>query len=287
MSSPQPSIFAPLARCHRHLEYKLKGNVNASMLRPLTKAVSAKAGAVIGFSYDLWQQLEQELPAQLKPFTTIGTAQSTQADIWLWLAGDNHSEVLDASLALHQLLDSYAELEREVDGQQYHQSRDLTGFEDGSANPKTDEARRQAACIPLDEAGAGGCYALSQQWQHNLPAFNAIPKQEQEGIIGRSKDDSIELRGEHMPATSHVSRTDVKVDGVAQKIWRRSVPWGGVEANGLYFVGFSCELSRLEIQLKRMFGLTDDGIKDRLTEFSSPISSSYWFCPSLEQLRAL
>jgi putative iron-dependent peroxidase len=70
-----------------------------------------------------------------------------------------------------------------------------------------------------------------------------------------------------MPANSHVSRTDVKVGNVAQKVWRRSVPWGGVTTNGLYFVGFACELSRLEIQLERMYGLTDDRISDRLTEF--------------------
>lgn len=287
MSTPQASIFAPLARCHRHLEYKLAGTADAAALRPLINAVNAMPGVVIGFGYAAWQQLQQEPPAQLKAFTTIGAAPSTQADLWLWIAGDSHSEVLDRSLALHGLVAAQAQLVREIDGQQYHQSRDLSGFEDGSGNPKTDEARQQAACIPAGETGVGGCYVLTQQWQHNLPAFNAVPQQEQEGIIGRTKADSIELRGDAMPASSHVSRTDVNVAGVAQKVWRRSVPWGGVETNGLYFVGFACELSRLEIQLERMFGLTDDGIKDRLTEFSTAISSSWWFAPSQDQLASL
>jgi putative iron-dependent peroxidase len=77
------------------------------------------------------------------------------------------------------------------------------------------------------------------------------------------------------------------VGDVAQKVWRRSVPWGGVANNGLYFVGFACELSRLEIQLQRMYGLTEDGISDRLTEFSSAIRSSWWYVPSDETIKGL
>ena len=51
-----------------------------------------------------------------------------------------------------------------------------------------------------------------------------------------------------MPATSHVSRTDVKLDGVAQKIYRRSAPYSADGEHGLYFLAFSCEQSRFDIQ---------------------------------------
>lgn len=292
MSTPQPNIFAPLASCHRHLEYRLDESVLqsqylANQLRPLISATLAAEHAVIGFGHRLWAALSDAMPAELKPFSKLGPAESTQADIWLWLAADNHSAVLDTSMALHRLLQPYAQLVREIDGQQYHQSRDLTGFEDGSANPKTDDARQQAACIPTGEVGAGGSYVLTQQWLHDLPAFNAQPVSAQEGIIGRTKKESVELEGDAMPVNSHVSRTDVKLDGIAQKVWRRSIPWGGVENNGLYFVGFACELKRLEIQLERMFGLTDDGVVDQLTQYSKPMSSSWWYTPSLETLTAL
>lgn len=284
MSNPQTAILAPLARCHRHLEYRLNPNTVAANIRPLLNAVLAQDNTVIGFGHNAWLQLGQTPPAELKPFSDMGPAKSTQADIWLWIANDDHSNALDDSLALHQLLSPYAQLCREIDGNKYHQSRDLSGFEDGSANPKTDDARRAAAFINDSSANSGGSYVLTQQWQHKLPAFNALPVHDQEGIIGRTKPDSIELEGDAMPATSHVSRTDVKVNGIAQKVWRRSVPWGGAEANGLYFVGFACELSRLEIQLERMFGLSEDKLKDRLTEFSDPISNAWWFAPSKDQL---
>ncbi len=106
-------------------------------------------------------------------------------------------------------------------------------------------------------------------------------------MIGRTKADSIELEGDAMPATSHVSRTDVKLNGVAQKIYRRSVPFGGVAEHGLYFLAFSCDLARFDVQLRRMFGVSDDGLRDRLTEFSRPVTGSYWFAPAADELARL
>ena len=90
-----------------------------------------------------------------------------------------------------------------------------------------------------------------------------------------------------MPADSHVSRTDLKVDGVAMKIWRRSVPFGSAAEVGLYFLAFACERLRFDVQLESMFGATGDGIRDRLTDFSRPVTGSYWFAPSAAELAAL
>ena len=75
-----------------------------------------------------------------------------------------------------------------------------------------------------------------------------------------------------------------KVDGQAQKIFRQSSPYGTATDHGLYFLAFSCELSRFQIQLERMFGLTEDGIHDKLIEYSNAVTSSYWFAPSIEDL---
>ncbi len=41
------------------------------------------------------------------------------------------------------------------------------------------------------------------------------------------------------------------------------------------------------MQLDRMFGRAEDGLMDRLTEFSTPVSGSYWFAPPAESLAAL
>ena len=90
-----------------------------------------------------------------------------------------------------------------------------------------------------------------------------------------------------MPATSHVSRTDVKVDGTAMKILRRSSPYGGAGEHGLYFVAFTCERRRVQIQLDRMYGTAGDDLQDRLMNFSRAVTGSYWFAPSAEQLATL
>ncbi len=128
---------------------------------------------------------------------------------------------------------------------------------------------------------------LSQKGVHDLEAFGALPVAEQERAIGRIKADSIELVGAAMPTDSHVSRTDVKVDGVAQKIYRRSTPFGGVAEHGLYFLAFARELARFEVQLRRMFGVSEDGLHDRLMAFFRPITGSYWFAPSEDALTRL
>ena len=74
-------------------------------------------------------------------------------------------------------------------------------------------------------------------------------------------------------------------DGEEMEIYRRSVPYGTVSENGLHFVAFSADPHRFTAMLERMFGASD-GLRDRLTEFSTPITGAYWFVPGLDDLAA-
>jgi len=78
--------------------------------------------------------------------------------------------------------------------------------------------------------------------------------------------------------------SEKSIDGTAMKIYRRSAPYGSATEQGLYFLSFACEIQRFSIQLERMFGTTNDGLHDRLIEFSTPLTSSYWFAPSQQDL---
>ena len=49
------------------------------------------------------------------------------------------------------------------------------------------------------------------------------------------------------------------------------------------FVAFSADRTRFDRMLSRMFGL-EDGIHDRLTDFSRPVTGSFYFAPSLTLL---
>lgn len=167
----------------------------------------------------------------------------------------------------------------EQHGYLFRDSRDLTGFIDGTANPKED-ARRDVALVPEGKPGAAGSFVLAQQWVHDLTSFHAMDETDQERVIGRTKPDSIELSGDAMPLDSHVSRTDLKKDGVGVKIYRRSAPFGGVLEHGLYFWGFAGELERFDLMLASMFGTTGDGLHDRLIEYSRATTGAYYFAPS-------
>ena len=43
-------------------------------------------------------------------------------------------------------------------------------------------------------------------------------------------------------------------------------------------------LYRFQVLLERMFGVSGDGVSDHLIRYSQPVTSSYWFAPSREDL---
>jgi putative iron-dependent peroxidase len=162
----------------------------------------------------------------------------------------------------------------------YLHDRDLTGFIDGSENPTLVEAP-EVALIPEGQAGAGGTILLLQKWRHEAAAWEALAVAEQEQVIGRTKDASIEL--DEKPADSHVASTDQDEFG---KIFRRNMPYGTVTDHGTMFVGFSAEQRRLTAMLESMAGLAS-GVRDALTNFTQPLTGAYYFVPSIESLRSV
>ena len=297
MAGPQPGIFIEGNRHHTFLEYAARAaagddGIKAAVADSLKEAGEETTHTVVAFGPDLWTRLAPgAVPDGLASFAPIEgldgkSAPSTQRDLFYWIQGAGVDDVFDRMRAVDRAVRPVADLELEQAGFVYRDSRDLTGFVDGTANPK-DDARFEAALVPDGAPGAGGAFVLSQRWVHDLDAFNALPMAEQERVIGRTKPDSIELEGDAMPADSHVSRTDLKVDAVAMKIWRRSVPFGSAAEMGLYFLAFACDLVRFDVQLQSMFGATGDGVRDRLTDFSRPVTGSYWFAPPADDLAAL
>src|SRR6185437_4749788 len=80
----------------------------------------------------------------------------------------------------------------EVHGFKYFDERDLLGFVDGTENP-VDQAATDAAIIGGEDPGfAGGSYVIVQKYLHDLKAWNTVPVEQQENIIGRAKQSDIE-----------------------------------------------------------------------------------------------
>ena len=290
--NPQRAIFDDSARYHRFLEYRVSGEAQrsraagaiASALHAARRSVDRPARIVVAFGRRLWSGLAPgSIPPDLRDFETIEgvdghVAPATQCDLWIWLQGDGEDENVARTFALHAALRQEFELALEQPGFTYFESRDLIDFEDGTANPKDDDARIEAAVVP-NGPGAGGSIVLTQRWVHDLDKFKALDVAAQEAVIGRTKADSIELEGDALAPDSHVARTDVTRDGVALKVYRRSAPYATLARHGLYFLAFACARERHQIQLERMYGVSGDGLHDRLIEFSTADTGSYLFAP--------
>ena len=58
------------------------------------------------------------------------------------------------------------------------------GFVDGTENPRGDAARAAAIVGDGSFAFAGGSYVIVQKYLHDMKAWNAVPVETQEQIIG-------------------------------------------------------------------------------------------------------
>lgn len=296
----QPGVFAPTQPHQYALEYDCADGADDAAVFAALAALDAALSSVrvqgisvvIAFGLNFYRA-HGVAPAPEKggafaPILGGGgkSAPATQRDLLVWLQGPSRDVVFDAAKAADTPLSGAFRRALEVSGFVYHDSRDLTGFVDGSANPEGD-LRVETALVPEGMPGSGGSFMITQKWIHHLSPFEALPVAEQERVIGRTKPDSVEFEGDAMPEDAHVARADVDVEGTPQRLFRRSFPYGTLGEHGLYFVAFSADPDRFDLILRRMYGVTPDGTVDRLLDFSTPHSGSYWFAPSVPDLAAL
>ena len=291
MSSPQTGIFALGTASHAYLEFDAR---EPGAARDVVGAVAALreprttmggVNLVAGFRPELWRELvPEDAPAEVEGFNDdlVGPdgyrMPATQHDAVLWLSGSAYDVVFDTARGAIAVLGAVATLAEESTSWPYLHDRDLTGFIDGNENPSLIDAP-EIAVIPDGSPGAGGTILLLQKWSHDATAWESLPVAEQEHVIGRTKDESVEL--DDKPPTSHVARTDQDEFG---KIFRRNMPYGTVTNHGTMFVGFSAEQQRLTTMLESMAGLTD-GVRDALTRYTQPVTGAYYFVPSTQSLR--
>jgi putative iron-dependent peroxidase len=294
---PQLGIFAQGTSAHHFLEFDLHPGISpADAISPFRRlrapdVSSGGVNLVVGFSADTWRAVAppHHAPRSLADFREVSGpdgrgAPATQHDAWLWISGPAPDVTWGHARAAAAAVAEVASLAAERPAFTYHDGHDMTGFIDGTANPPTRRAP-EVVMVPLGEPGEGGSHVLVMRWVHDLAAFDRLTLGEQEDVIGRTKADSVELTAAAKPATAHIARVEVDDEqGHELEIFRRSVPYGTVSEHGLYFVAFSAERERYDRLLARMFGTSGDGVHDRLTEFSHPVSGACYFAPSLNAL---
>lgn len=277
--SAQPGILAPLPAHGCYLSFSL---IPGTDPRPALRALQDLADgehAVVGIGAGLAAALGAQV-AGLRDFETLDATglkiQATPQALWIWLRGAEPGDVFHLARKLEAALAGSFRLEQGQDAYFYRGGRDLTGYEDGTENPKGDDA--VAAAIAAD----GASFVAVQQWLHRFERFEAMSPQEQDDAIGRQKETNEEL--EDAPESAHVKRTAQESFTPEAFVWRRSMPWSDAKRGGLMFVAFGNSFDAFEAQLRRMVGL-EDGIQDALFGFSRPITTAYYWCPPMAGLR--
>jgi putative iron-dependent peroxidase len=279
-SLAQQGILEPIPLHARYLQAQLRpGSDPREALHALSARVDG-LNTVVGLGASLVQALDAEVPG-LQTFRGIDGARvklpATPADLWVWLRGDARGVLLARSQALADLLAPAFEVTSITDAFRHGDSRDLTGYEDGTENPKGDDA------IPVALADgapgiAGSSFVAQQRWRHHMDRFRAMSKEEQDLCIGRERVSNDEI--EDAPPSAHVKRTAQESFEPEAFVLRRSMPWAEGNEGGLMFTAFGASFYAFEVQLRRMVG-AEDGIVDALFRFSEPETGAYFWCPPM------
>ena len=291
MTTMQPGILAPLPPLAVYLSFDLApgGDARAALARLAERVDGERVVAGVGLS--TVQALGARIDG-LRPFPVLCApgidVPATPAALWLWLRGDDRGELLHLARALDAALAPAFVRREAIDAFQYLDGHDLTGFEDGTENPK-DAAAQAAALVQGRGPGLdGSSFVAVQRWVHQFGRFEAMSADQQDLSIGRHRIGNEEIGD--APPSAHVKRTAQESFSPPAFVLRRSMPWANGLDGGLVFVAFGHSLDAFEAQLRRMVG-EEDGITDALFRFTRPVTGSYYWCPPLSggrlDLRAL
>jgi putative iron-dependent peroxidase len=243
---------------------------------------------VVGVGSRLWDRLfGQPRPLKLHPFPGfVGarhTAVATPGDLLFHVRAHRMDLCFELAERLTSGLVGGAQVVDEVHGFRSFDERDLLGFVDGTENPEGAAARAAAVIAEEDPAFAGGSYVVVQKYLHDLRAWDALPVEQQERAIGRTKLSDIELPDDVKPANSHVAlNTIIDHDGQQQQIMRYNMPFGAVGARefGTYFIAYARTPSVIEQMLTHMFIGKPPGNYDRILDFSTAVTGNLFFVPT-------
>jgi len=244
---------------------------------------------VVGVGFAVWDRLFGDpRPAELHPFPGFAGAQhvavSTPGDLLFHLRAHRMDLCFELAQRLASRFAGCARVVDEVHGFRSFDERDLLGFVDGTENPEGAAAASAVLVGDEDPLFAGGSYVVVQKYVHDLVTWDALPVEEQERAVGRTKLSDIELSAESKPANSHVAlNTIVDEDGTERQIVRFNMPFGRVGAGefGTYFIGYARSPEVIERMLTRMFIGEPPGNHDRLLDFSTALTGNLFFVPTV------
>jgi len=242
---------------------------------------------VTGIGASAWDRLTAlPRPAGLHPFREFLAgnryAIATPGDLLFHIRATRMDMCFELASQITSRLEGAATIVDEVHGFKYFDERDLLGFVDGTENPTGAEAVRATLIGAEEPAYAGGSYVIVQKYLHDLVAWNALPVEAQEKVIGRTKLTDIELDDSVKPTSAHNALTTIVANGEEIDIVRDNMPFGHVGSGefGTYFIGYARSPATTEQMLENMFIGSPPGNYDRILDFSTAVTGTLFFVPS-------
>ncbi len=224
-------VSAPLSRAAIFLVVTInQGEDNSAAVRSfcadfagLVRAVEfrdleARLSCVLGIGSDAWDRLFGDpRPAELHPFREFqaGSRQAiaTPGDLLFHIRAKRMDLCFEIAAQIMAKLGGAVTAVDEVHGFRYFDDRDLLGFVDGTENPRGQAMVAAALIGAEDPAFAGGSYVITQKYMHDLAGWNALPTENQERIMGRTKLADIELDDSVKPTSAHNALTTISENG--------------------------------------------------------------------------
>ena len=261
--------------------------------------LSASFACTVGIGSSIWPHLLPSVPrpAELHAFPRIEgkvhTAPSTPGDLLFHIRSDRRDLCFEFERQILDLLGDAVRVEDDTDGFRYFDTRDLLGFVDGTANPTGAAVTESTLVTESDDTNSvGGSYVVVQKYVHDLKSWRSLSAEKQEGIIGRTKLDNVELDDqgdEQQKPHKQLATVEDPHSGGELAILRDNMPFGspGKGEFGTYFIGYSRKLWVIERMLERMFVGSPPGMYDRILDFSKPLTGGTFFVPSATVLAGL
>ncbi len=270
------------------------GNFSAFIRSILNRYPNAEFSCTMGFGANIWNYYFSEIgtPKELVEFKEIKgnkfTAVSTEGDLIFHIRSNSMGICHEFASVIDLKLGDVVVSVDETHGFRYMNGRAIIGFADGTENPAVDMNPFDFAAIgDEDPTFKGGSYLFVQKYIHDMNAWNSLPVEEQEKVIGRHKFNDVELTDEEKPINAHNKVTNIEdEDGNELKIIRTNIPFANTSTHqyGTYFMGYARSFATTRKMLENMFIGDPIDNTDRLLDFSLAVTGTLFFMPSFDIL---
>jgi len=200
MENYQRGIISPISPFSTYLEFDLISGDKIEAGASLKKIAAIADGdqMVMGIGAPIVDIFAADIPG-IRSFNALDDPDgkeivaATQASLFIQLRGETYEDTVEKTqMVLQQTQDKF-NLIRCDSAFKFAGGRDLTGYEDGTENPKGDKIY-DVACVQSDRSELDGSSFLSlQKWVHDLKYFRRQTPCDQDEIFGRRISDNAEI----------------------------------------------------------------------------------------------